>query len=84
MTESIAYEASKKAEQAMILLHSHEAVCTERWTQSRKATDELKDAVQAQGEHLTESIEKLWNRLWVAAGALITVLIGILVAVLLK
>ena len=58
-----AVRAQVEAQRAHDRLDGHEALCTERWGQSRKAQDELKDAINTMRTEVRDSIRALHDRL---------------------
>lgn len=71
------------------MFHGHEAVCTERWTTARKATDELKTAVEknaveasAGRKAIHDKIDQLTSvvslRMWATVIGLVSVLLAVI------
>ena len=64
-------EARDMARSAEARIEKHEAVCAERYENINTTLAELKSKIAS-------STAGLWNRIWIATGALIILLLGVI------
>lgn len=75
--EAIDEEARGLARAAAALIASHERVCEERWGQLRSSIQDRRTEAKEDTAELKAQIAGLYTHMWIAAGFIITVLLGI-------
>lgn len=75
--EAIDQEARGLARAAAALIASHERVCEERWDQLRTSIQERRTEAKEDAVAIKMQIAGIYTHMWIAAGFIITFLIGI-------
>jgi hypothetical protein len=77
------YEARTKANSAMQAIQAHETHCGERWSEARRAAEDLRSEVRKGFDGFSESTRRLHQRIDKIIWAVTAALVGIMIQALL-
>lgn len=81
--DRIADTAKNTAQEALHRIDTHERVCTERYLQIVKNQEDEQERQKDRHEQNVGAIQTINDRMWLAAGGLIVVMLGLITTLIL-